>query len=580
MASEPFSASLAKIAVEPMLRAALDRLRRSDPARARRIIARVDDALARHLRFVDSWSARFQIKDMSHPADVDEATIPLGFTDVPRRFRPSQSTGAFLTEEDLLEQGTNYLLLGDPGAGKTTTVRRLARKVLTKAAASSGDIWLYPIVLVCRDHDWASGDFLAVLKKLLGLDPTEEPADASEWATEDILTDFLDAGPALLLVDGLDEIPQPTHQRLETTIQRFADSLRVAKVIVTRRSGDYQNIEGFVLAEISSLSRGEIDQIIDRQIIDRATIDRERFWEALRDNPAADLATRPLFLLHLLLVFQRGGGQIPDRPTALYRRMTRLMLQDWDEERKISRASRYARFDVDAKLDFLSALSFRLMIGKDEIRFSHESLVSAYRSIAPHFGLPLSEAVEVAREIETHTGIIVQSGDSFEFSHLSLQEYLSGLHIVMQPQGSELGSYLTRYPAPVALAVALSSDPSKWLSQLVLSPYTLTDPIAAGAFVARLGLERPRFKLSEELGHVLMKLMTTSDSVGAFNRLAQLPLIRESVALVLPEYHVTKGTMRVHFVGQFPVGRPYDPATEGTIANGVFELVCHGTFAE
>jgi hypothetical protein len=49
--------------------------------------------------------------------------------------------------------------------------------------------------------------------------------------------------------------------------------------------------------------------------------------------------------------------------------------------------------------------------------YRKDDLISAYGKIYDNFGLPRADAAKVANELESHTGLFVQSGyDTFEFS--------------------------------------------------------------------------------------------------------------------------------------------------------------------
>ena len=70
--------------------------------------------------------------------------------------------------------------------------------------------------------------------------------------------------------------------------------------------------------------------------------------------------------------------------------------------------------------------------------------------------------------METHTGIIVATGfERFEFAHLSIQEFLCANYISRSPYPDLLKSYLSDYPAPVAVACALSSNPSLFFAEMI-----------------------------------------------------------------------------------------------------------------
>jgi hypothetical protein len=227
----------------------------------------------------------------------------------------------------------------------------------------------------------------------------------------------------------------------------------------------------------------------------------------------------------------------------VYRRVVRLALEEWDRQRKISRPTRYARFDPDRKLKFLAHLAFRLTYELKSKRFSTDDLVRTYREICDNFALPLDEALPVAREIETHTGIFVESSaGQYEFSHLSLQEYLCAEFILGVPLPSKIGAYLVHDPEPMAVAVGISAHPSRWLASLFLRTATVTvfRSVDLESFFARLEQEAPELGVDKLLGFAALRILFLTGSPGPYTeRFLTRLSVEASIGEVLPAYAAT-----------------------------------------
>jgi hypothetical protein len=125
------------------------------------------------------------------------------------------------------------------------------------------------------------------------------------------------------------------------------------------------------------------------------------------------------------------------------------------------------------------------------------------------YGLKPGEAQKVASEIEAHNGLFIQAGfDTFEFAHKSLQEFLTAEYIVKLPRIPDDLESVERLPNELAIAVAISSSPTNYLSELVLTslkPHKL--PIEfVRIFSGRLLAERPDFKSTQKLEMALITL--------------------------------------------------------------------------
>ena len=93
-----------------------------------RFLKEIEVNIENHLREVINWSERIQQFGMYKPNYTDEKTVDLSFG-IPRKFR-SISKNEIEEEQVLLDYPDHLLILGDPGAGKTTTLKKLSRKIL------------------------------------------------------------------------------------------------------------------------------------------------------------------------------------------------------------------------------------------------------------------------------------------------------------------------------------------------------------------------------------------------------------------------------------------------------------------
>lgn len=503
----------------------------------------------RHLREALRWSQRVQFYGMSRAEETDAATIPLRLNLEPRRFRSPTAT-EHRTERDLLADESNYLLLGDPGAGKTTTLKRLAQHLLLDQPESTGDTFQFPVVLRLRELNEAQTLFEAIAYAL-GIPverrylPEESDLGGRQrprfelWVgsllLRDAIVEFFNESRVALLLDGFDEVSPAEQLNLRREISWLALNVNGSKIIVSCRSGDYTSvIEGLDVLEICPLDPGETSAIARAWLADPS-----EFLRALENVPYRDLTDRPLLLTQLLYVYRRYG-YLPEQPSQVYRKVISLLLQEWDAERDIVRPSKYAQFDPERKMSFLAAVSYYLTYRIRKKIFKTSDLEAVYLRIHDRFRLPQGESRQVIAEIETHTGLIVAAGkDTYEFTHLSLQEFLCAEYLIREPRSEHLVDYLISYPAPVAITVALSSNPSTAFAALFLRAKT---PAAGDvhSLISRVLLEQPYFDISPPLGTAVLKLFRDFQQFPEVQdlllRLLQLPNLLESVATALKYY--------------------------------------------
>jgi predicted NACHT family NTPase len=514
----------------------------------------VEAMVAAHISELARWTGRIEFFGLSIAKDTDQDTIDL-FLSIPRKFRGVRPT-PLQSELSLLESGRNHVLLGDPGAGKTTTLKRIARFVLTHVPRSAEDDSNYPIVIRLRELDDTDvldqklGRLLGVEHKLLEL---PKPPDGKELTEQSIQRRFVGSEPlaaavaalldtthALLLLDGLDEVAPGLRTFTERQISRLAEKCQHTKIIVTCRSGDYNaQLAHFDVVELAPLEPSQISDIAYRW-----TRSPNDFLEKLSKQSFLDLASRPLFLCQLLVLYEERG-LIPDQPTDVVELIVRLAIDEWDiKHKKLPRLSRYGAFDTNRKREFLAHLAFWLTYELREQQFTSNSLASVYLELHERFNLPFGESEAVVRELETHTGIFVDAGyNRFEFSHLSLQEYLCASYVVREPISGLFARYLVDKPAPIAVACTLAPRPEHWLPGVLLNRDVLPafGAINLEALFARILQERPRFIVDADLGFLALTIMTRAPATeGYTRRFLTEPVIEQSTARALEFYEVSR----------------------------------------
>lgn len=484
--------------------------------------ADLESSINDHVSAVEKWAAQISFADLVGSKFTSTDYIPLGISVMPRRHQLENepiSREVTLTEVLSGQLGQHVVLLGQPGAGKTTSMKYLCHRVIHDEVFFP-DRFAFPILVRLKelqqpnDVDSAAGVVLSHIQAVLGIHVTfpghhqgaEEQERRSIVLTRSI-TSILNSIRPLIILDGLDEIP--TRKLRDQVIEDFrslAPKLDKSTIILTSRTGEYSfHIDHAAEYEILPLSETQIHSFASVWLGSRRG---EDLVEALQHSPFADTAIRPLTIAHLCAIYERIG-RIPEKPKTVYRKIVNLLLEEWDEQRSVRRPTEYSNFDVARKADFLASLAYALSSNGSRTVFSKQDLVRAYKAMCEDFGLPLEEATKVASELESHTGLLIQSGyESYEFSHKSIQEYLTAEYIVRLPSIPSRLAQLRFYPNELAIAVAISSSPSDYFSELVGKRFRTLKPDFQffRTFVNRLLLEKPDFNSTAEVGWSLLDL--------------------------------------------------------------------------
>ncbi len=530
-------------------------------------------AIQHHWQSVVTWSSRIQILGMPKAADTEVGTIGLRISDLPRRFSRADAPAEIRSDVDLASDDRSYVLLGDPGSGKTTTLKRLARRLIDPDTLG---VTRFPIVVRLRELPRYTNLFVT-LAHTLGFSLTERvrtfTTDAgtnkkvvNQWLgdlpLDHAIAAFFNTVDTILLLDGLDEVGPIARRTMERDIAWLVCNSPRAKTIVTCRSGDYNvMLEGMDHVELCPLDARDVAMLGRCWLPDH----HETFGTLMEAAPFREMAESPLVLAQLMMLYRRYG-HLPQQPAQIYRRIIALMVEDWDAERAIRRPSRYSDFDTERKVSFLSALAYHLTVVQQQRSFSERDLLAAYEQLHARFHLPATEAKHVLAELEAHTGLFLNSGGTrFEFAHIALQEYLCAEYLVREPIAHSPSRLLDIAPTVVAIASALSSDPSTWVASLVLAAEgTSCSGANLRAFFGRLALERPHFRPSAALGVALLKVFTSHDDKVAAVLMSFLddPNVATSVRAAIELYEPARNdNQRVGYVRLRRV-RELDPHLE------------------
>lgn len=526
-------------------RSTIERIQSAIEAEVRRVPVaaaihpNANQRLALHKQFVQTWARQFSFRDLSSPRDLSDSYIDLQIT------APSINAGAEVaTISDILQTAGNFVVLGSAGAGKTTSLKYLALRALHSDSRKESSL---PLVVLLKTLDKDEEGLFDALSSVLGISVTSASGSDRGFTSLDRkleIVQALSAKKALILLDGLDEVNPNKRDLVVEDVRFLVYHAQDFRVVLTCRSGAYRyHLENAKEVEIASLASEQLVSFVSAWFSeDRA----KEFVHQLGQTPFADTAQRPLTIAHLCAIYERSGS-LPDRPRTVYRKVVNLLLEEWDEQRSVRRYSQYGDLPVDRKADLLQAIAYHLVRTSRQWSFARMELESACRSVFPALSLPPADAPAVARELEEHSGLLVEVQDGrYEFAHKSIQDYLVANYLLALPQLPS--NVLVELPQETAVAVAMSSAPTEYFLALIgalsIEPESTIWSSAVAAHLVRLKVEQPDFIPSADLGWSLLVLHSFGSMNGdqalcdAVELLVWSSIAKESVRAALSVAHV------------------------------------------
>ncbi|NEQ27275.1 MAG: NACHT domain-containing protein, partial [Microcoleus sp. SIO2G3] len=258
---------------------------------------------------------------------------------------------------EAVEKFSKLMILGKPGAGKTTFLKHLAIQCIGGEFQRDR----VPVFITLKDFAEADGqpNLLEYINRLVVMPSVGAQGFAPLQPNVEVIQEILCQGRALILLDGLDEVKDADSSRILRQIREFSQHFSQNQFVITCRiaARDY-TFEQFTEVEIADFDDEQIADFSGKWFRSKNDpIKAERFLEKLKeDAPIQELATSPLLLTLLCLVFE-DSGSFPTNHAELYQTGVDVLLKKWDVKRNIERDQVYKRLSLKRKEDLLSQIA-------------------------------------------------------------------------------------------------------------------------------------------------------------------------------------------------------------------------------
>lgn len=400
------------------------------------------------------------------PLSLDRIYIPL-------RFEQRSGGEDRITLERLLSQNRRVVVLGDPGAGKSTIV-----KYVVTMLGRSGETALQkaigrpiPIPVILRDYQKSERQSLeSILARFIELHRSENTSDQKDYVGSDITVDWLKgemrSGNAFLLFDGLDEVGTISdRQNLGRLVTETIEAYPDCRFLLTSRIVGYE--EAPIVVELSKklkrkasrtetldelewlsgfseirtvfvapFQENDIHEFVTRWYEAREPDSNARrsgvvsFRQALAVNDRVRrLASNPS-LLTLMALVHRVTANLPSGRVKLYEKIVEAYLETLQSFKKMSLPA-----NLDDMKQWLGRIGWEMQEGRGEkqksggVVASEEKLLDWLRS-EMGVGRDDSRPAEFLDYVKRRSGLLLERGaGKFAFVHLTFQEYFAAYRL-------------------------------------------------------------------------------------------------------------------------------------------------------
>jgi predicted NACHT family NTPase len=315
------------------------------------------------------------------------------------------------------------MILGQPGAGKTTFLKWLALQ------CSEGEFSQNRVPLFVTLKEFAEADGQPDLLSFIIRQLTE----CGVKNGQEVGARILQAGRSIILLDGLDEVRAQDHDRIINTIRHTTEHFDGNQFVITCRIAAKEYIfEKFTEVEVADFDDEQIADFADKWFKLKDPVKAKEFPQELADDPGLqELATNPLLLTLLCLVFEESG-RFPANRSELYKEGLDVLLKKWDAKRNIRREEVYKQLSSQRKEDLLSQVAYKAFEQSDYFfkqRFVEDQIHDYIRNLPNANTDPESlqlDSEAVLNSIVAQHGLLVERARGiYSFSHLTFQEYLA-----------------------------------------------------------------------------------------------------------------------------------------------------------
>ncbi|CAG0989829.1 Internalin A [Methanosarcinales archaeon] len=277
--------------------------------------------------------------------------------------------------EEILNESPRLIIRGQAGYGKTTLIKWIAVKSAGQTFEKQLTSWnnTIPFFIPLRQCVESSLPMPEEFPRLVA--PAISGTMPEGWVHK-----CLESGRAVVLVDGVDEMPQLRRQEVYAWLKELAETYEKSRFIVTTRppavEEHWLDKEGFEDAEIQMMELPDIHRFIDHwhdAVREGLQYEEEKVeLEKLKSNlkeiikqnrSIRNLASSPLLCAVICALHRDRHQQLPSDRIELYEAICHMMLERRAMEQSLLVETKdYPQLSYRQKRALLEDLAYRMMV--------------------------------------------------------------------------------------------------------------------------------------------------------------------------------------------------------------------------
>lgn len=299
---------------------------------------------------------------------------------------------------NIIKDNKNLLLIGAPGSGKSTTLKRILYSNSHKILDGNESI-KFPFYIEANELRTANETFKGILDAKLD---------------QALITFLLEKGKIQVLIDGINEITSEFKANAVNEIKSLISKYPNSSFIITDRKYNYTKNIGVSVFELRDLEESRIKEFIVKNTSGKS----DHIWQSISENPEMlALASNPLMLKMYLSVL--SFGKIPSNRGQLYDLFVKAVFAREEQKKE--------QFDKDLKKGILSEVAYNMRIN-GSVSADKSYFMKLVGSAINNHNYHIADILFQKEVLDNN--VIKESGNNeISFLHETYQEYFCALHL-------------------------------------------------------------------------------------------------------------------------------------------------------